>query len=180
MLAERRVSGWSSRGTRRRWGVMFIGGALRRSSTNPSSGTRSACHIGTGSRLHLRFTPVTAAEAPEHCATGTHATTNHITSCHRTSRSRPHRACIVDHHEMHWLAKLRILSIGLSINSCPMGTFGGSAAQPWQAKYPVVLLLSGELRTTDQKVGSSSLSGRAKSIVYTASDQRRSNSRRSN
>jgi hypothetical protein len=33
---------------------------------------------------------------------------------------------------------------------------------------------------TDQKVGSSSLSGRAKTIIYTASDQRRYNRRRSN
>ena len=53
------------------------------------------------------------------------------------------------------------LSIGLSINSSPPGTAGIWTAQPWQTECHVVLPLFGELRTTDQKVGSSNLFGRA-------------------
>jgi hypothetical protein len=54
-----------------------------------------------------------------------------------------------------------ILSIGLSINSSLLGTAGASAAEPEHAKCQVVLLLLGELRTTEQKVRGSSPFGRA-------------------
>jgi hypothetical protein len=52
------------------------------------------------------------------------------------------------------------LSIGLSINSSPLSAAGASTEKPGRAKCQVVLLLLGELRTTDQKARGSKPFGR--------------------